>query len=453
MVTTPTVEVTPTQAKLAELENTQQHAGTNEKLQKRATAYSLDQLFDEDDDVCVQCVATPATRDGWRSIAITLAAVLQRPRTILQRPWYLALNQLLAITILLFEAVVLGVRSVLIRRRLLTTQGKDGERSPNARRIRHSLSRRPTFRDTTDESGFAQVGEGRGDPATLWYCVTGKGPVRVLTINGLGRNAQDSSSIQEFSREKLRVVAYDSRFVGLSSRQSALFQGRLTTASLADDALDLLKHLGWDDGRGIHIVGSSGGGMVAQELCLRAPASVAVRSLSLCVTYAGGSLSSILPPALFRLPTVAKALSSASQHGGIEGVARSNLVMIGGAVDEGEKLDAEMERQRQRARELGAEMGSPVVEVAGLLRHTGACAGHYMGPERLAMLRALDFPKCVYGASELDLLVQHTNSPPLAAAIGATLRMYAGAGHDLSAEPSREAFLHDLVNFIERADC
>eukprot|EP00966_Prymnesium_polylepis_P174985 4049151-Prymnesium_polylepis.1 len=62
-------------------------------------------------------------------------------------------------------------------------------------------------------------------------------------------------------------------------------------------------------------MGSSGGGMVAQELCLRAPPGL-VRSLSLCVTYSGGDLVSILPPVVFHARRVVAALAAADEHGG-----------------------------------------------------------------------------------------------------------------------------------------
>merc|ERR1711953_1351132 len=91
-------------------------------------------------------------------------------------------------------------------------------------------------------------------------------------------------------------------------------------------------------------------------------------------------------------------------------------------------------------------MGDACVDSRGLLRHTAACAGHYLSPSRLSKLKSLPFPKHVFGSSEHDQLVQHTNSEPLAKAIGAKLKMYPDAGHDLFI--GADTFLADISSFI-----
>jgi len=58
----------------------------------------------------------------------------------------------------------------------------------------------------------------------------------------------------------------------------------------AVDALELTEHVGWDT---FAVVGISFGGMVAQELALRAPERVT--KLVLAITSAGGSLGSSYP--------------------------------------------------------------------------------------------------------------------------------------------------------------
>lgn len=41
---------------------------------------------------------------------------------------------------------------------------------------------------------------------------------------------------------------------------------RYTTSEMAKDIVELLDHVGWKDGRSVHVVGISMGGMIAQEL-------------------------------------------------------------------------------------------------------------------------------------------------------------------------------------------
>ena len=59
---------------------------------------------------------------------------------------------------------------------------------------------------------------------------------------------------------------------------------------------------------------------------LPAPGRVAVRSLALLLTYAGGSLAAVLPPLCSRPLAVARRMAAAEKHGGVEAIARGNLV-------------------------------------------------------------------------------------------------------------------------------
>jgi pimeloyl-ACP methyl ester carboxylesterase len=85
------------------------------------------------------------------------------------------------------------------------------------------------------------------------------------------------------------TIAYDHRGIGLSDPSPPGY----TIADLADDADALLEGLGVQSA---HVMGVSMGGMVAQELALRAPRRV--RTLTLGCTYAGGAGSVRTDPAV-----------------------------------------------------------------------------------------------------------------------------------------------------------
>lgn len=98
--------------------------------------------------------------------------------------------------------------------------------------------------------------------------------------------AWEEAFCKKIAGEGFRVIRYDNRDVGLSSRidgepdLAALFSGDTSSApysldDMADDAAGLLDALGIDKA---HIVGASMGGMIAQLVAIRH----AERTLSLC---------------------------------------------------------------------------------------------------------------------------------------------------------------------------
>jgi pimeloyl-ACP methyl ester carboxylesterase len=103
----------------------------------------------------------------------------------------------------------------------------------------------------------------------------GEGP-DVLLIAGLGDPAETWEAQLQGLADRYRLVAFDNRGAGRSS----LTERPLSVTSMADDAGRVL------DGRGVasaHVVGHSGGSVVAQELALRRPDLV--RSLTLVGTW------------------------------------------------------------------------------------------------------------------------------------------------------------------------
>lgn len=125
---------------------------------------------------------------------------------------------------------------------------------------------------------------------TLNYTISGPptGAWLVL-VNGLADDLQTwSANIPAFTAAGYRVLAYDNRGIGQSSRP----EGPYTAELLAADLHALLVHL---DIKRFHLLGVSMGGMVAQVYALDYPDGSPVAngremlSLSLCCTYAAPS--------------------------------------------------------------------------------------------------------------------------------------------------------------------
>jgi 3-oxoadipate enol-lactonase len=116
----------------------------------------------------------------------------------------------------------------------------------------------------------------------LYYERRGEGEP-LLLIQGLGGHCLHwGEPFLAALEQGLEVVVYDHRGAG----RSAPFDGDLTTAGLAADALALLDALALER---VHLFGISMGGMVAQELALAAPDRL--RSLTLGCTSCGGTQS------------------------------------------------------------------------------------------------------------------------------------------------------------------
>jgi 3-oxoadipate enol-lactonase len=113
-------------------------------------------------------------------------------------------------------------------------------------------------------------------------------PRRVLVIGGTGGDLREQPGPFGWpGAERCAVLGYDHRGLGRSQDAAAR---PLEMADFATDALELADHAGWP---AFSVVGISFGGMVAQELALRAPERVA--GLVLAVTSGGGGLGSSYP--------------------------------------------------------------------------------------------------------------------------------------------------------------
>jgi pimeloyl-ACP methyl ester carboxylesterase len=136
----------------------------------------------------------------------------------------------------------------------------------------------PLFFSTADKSGKCKLRDG----CRINYEVHGNGPKRILLIMGLLASMYSwRETVKHYVKKKdYTVLVLDNRGAGKSDAP----WGRYTTTMLAEDALELLDHIGWTEARSIHVNGVSMGGMIAMQLALLA--GERIKSLTLTSTCA-----------------------------------------------------------------------------------------------------------------------------------------------------------------------
>ena len=97
----------------------------------------------------------------------------------------------------------------------------------------------------------------------LYYQVRGQGEALVL-VPGMGADHRSWFRQLPAFRKRYRVIIYDPRSIGKSSRPKEPYAFR----ALADDVAGLMDHLGIGKA---HILGQSLGGIVAQETAIDYP--------------------------------------------------------------------------------------------------------------------------------------------------------------------------------------
>ena len=118
----------------------------------------------------------------------------------------------------------------------------------------------------------------RANNVDLYYRDDGEG-LPVLFIQGLGVDHRGWSAVTRPLSRRFRCISFDNRDVGRSSQVDAPYD----VLDMADDALALLDAL---DIPRADLVGTSMGGVIAQEIAIRHPARV--RKLALVTTYTSG---------------------------------------------------------------------------------------------------------------------------------------------------------------------
>src|SRR2546430_13601624 len=145
-----------------------------------------------------------------------------------------------------------------------------------------------------------------GNGIDIYYEQRGSGP-RLLYFQGSGQTLAKSGVMIDGFAKEFDVVAHDQRGLG----QTEIPSGPYEMADYAADAAALLDAIGWDSCRA---VGTSFGGMVAQEFAVTWPDRV--ERLGLVCTSPGGDFASYPLHTLPDLPPdEAKAMGAPPPHG------------------------------------------------------------------------------------------------------------------------------------------
>ncbi|KZV61074.1 alpha/beta-hydrolase [Peniophora sp. CONT] len=314
----------------------------------------------------------------------------------------------------------------------------DAKSGLNAQEMDEEL---PTLLDpsTCTRKGLCPVTHIRGqddDPLeshSLYYEIHGSGPERVVLIMGLnGSFLSWMRQVEYLSRTgKHQVLVFDNRGAGNSGTP----HGPYTTSAMAMDVIALLDYLGWSEQRGIHMVGISLGGMIAQEVAWRIPERLA--SLMLAVTTPGGPFWTNFPPWVGFI-TLARLLFITD---------RDKKVPIAiGMLFSKEWLDAPAEgddrgrtnRQVQEADLSWRMTAIRVQQPIGALSQMWAGMTHHVSAKRLEKI-AKGVPKIVLATGDDDHLVSPSNSHYLAKHMpGSELVVWEKTGHAVQLQRVKE---------------
>jgi len=272
--------------------------------------------------------------------------------------------------------------------------------------------------------------EVEGGASWLGVETAGDAGTPVLLVMGMGARRAAWRLQVEALRAHHRVAWYDNRGMG----DSGPITTKLSTRTMAEDAVAVLDHLGWDQA---HLVGISMGGMVVQEAALGWRDRV--RSLTLIATHAGGGLGPTLPTAKGCFLWLNRAVGASL---GAKKWTRWALTSLLHPPEYVRGQRAELEAR------IGDVFGSTPAEGGTLRAQFRAVVGHD-ARDRLAGLA--DLPVLVVRAGR-DVLIKPGHSDRLHATIeGSRLLELADAGHGVLGQCFEELNPR-LLDFLGHAD-
>lgn len=114
----------------------------------------------------------------------------------------------------------------------------------------------------------------------------------VLFVNGWAISSRYWKPLIEKLTPDYRCVTYDQSGTGKTAIETN-HKPSFTIQGFADEAAALIEHLGLNNGRKLHIIGHSMGGMVATELSLRFSDSLLSSTILACGIFEENALTSI----------------------------------------------------------------------------------------------------------------------------------------------------------------
>jgi pimeloyl-ACP methyl ester carboxylesterase len=280
--------------------------------------------------------------------------------------------------------------------------------------------------------GYATSGTSSGELKLYYQDMGDIDDPPVLLIMGLGAQLLlwRVAFCEKLVGQGLRVIRYDNRDVGLSSKTAHCSSGQpLVTRvirswlglpsqaayaleDMADDAAAVLDHLGIARA---HIVGASMGGMIAQIFAGRFPE----RTKTLGVIFSSNNSPFLPPPA----PRALLALLKGPPPDSPREVIIDNAVRVGNIIGSPRYRTPE-----QRARAEAAEGYDRNYYPQGVARHFGAV----LGSGSLVRYNRRTVAPTVVIHGRADKLMRPFGGRAIARAIGgARLVLFNGMGHDL----------------------
>lgn len=248
-----------------------------------------------------------------------------------------------------------------------------------------------------------------------------------MTVDQLIKNWSSPS-------KNLKILSFDNRGIGGTDPT----WGRYTTSQMADDALALMDHVGWESA---HFIGVSMGGMISLELAANAPKRV--KSLALVVTTRGKAVKEEGEDN----SEMRKTLFSKDKDVIIPGVLKMlypDAFLAQKMQDTDTTIRDELFNFHMGRLEVG-----PKKYMRGIIGQVLAIRTHWVSDERLAAIGQAGFPVLIIGGGD-DKLIQGNESKVIADAMKndrVKLVIMEDGGHGLITQYIDEVIQEYLANF------